>query len=100
LVDIVRRGNLLDESAARVRARVRARVARWMTPHDRVGAAIVTAILIGDRTGLSPELRDRLQAAGTYHVIAISGGNIAILAALIGGGLMMLGLRPRGCAAV
>ena len=36
----------------------------------------------GDRTGLPAEVRERLQAAGTYHVIAISGGNIAILAGL------------------
>jgi len=43
----------------------------------------VTAILIGDRAGLDDELQRRLQEAGTYHVIAISGGNIAILAGLI-----------------
>jgi competence protein ComEC len=43
----------------------------------------VTAILIGDRTGLPPEEERRLQEAGTYHVIAISGGNIALLTALI-----------------
>jgi competence protein ComEC len=43
----------------------------------------VTAILIGDRAGLSDEVQRRLQEAGTYHVIAISGGNIAILAGLL-----------------
>ena len=41
----------------------------------------VTAVLIGDRTGLPDEIRTRLQAAGTYHVIAISGGNIDGIAA-------------------
>src|SRR5581483_11281124 len=45
-------------------------------------AAIVTAIVIGDRSGLDPGVEKRLQEAGTYHVIAISGGNIAILAGL------------------
>ena len=45
-------------------------------------AAIVTAIVIGDRAGLDDEVQRRLQEAGTYHVIAISGGNIAILAGL------------------
>ena len=46
-------------------------------------AAIVTAILIGDRVGLDEDVQRRLQEAGTYHVIAISGGNIAILAGLL-----------------
>jgi competence protein ComEC len=62
--------------------RVRRDVQRRVGAHDAVSAAIVSAILIGDRAGLPDEIRRRLQAAGTYHVIAISGGNIAILAGL------------------
>jgi competence protein ComEC len=94
LVEIVRHGNVFEEMAAAARARVRRSVRRWMSD-DPLGAAIVTAILIGDRTGLPVELRDRLQVAGTYHVIAISGGNIAILAALTIGVLTVIGVRPR-----
>jgi competence protein ComEC len=45
--------------------------------------AIAAAILIGDRSGLDEEDERRLQEAGTYHVIAISGGNIAILTAIL-----------------
>ena len=44
---------------------------------------LATAILIGDRTGLDADDERRLQEAGTYHVIAISGGNIAILTAIL-----------------
>ncbi len=62
------------------------------------GAAIATAILIGDRAGLDQEVEERLQRAGTFHVIAISGGNIAILTALILGLLRLVGLPPRTCA--
>ena len=51
------------------------------------------AILIGDRGSLDPDVEQRLQEAGTYHVIAISGGNIAILAGLILGALWLLGIR-------
>ena len=54
-------------------------------------AAIVTALLIGDRAGLDRETHRRLQEAGTYHVIAISGGNIAILS-----GVLLLVLRMTG----
>ena len=42
----------------------------------------------------------RLQAAGTYHVIAISGGNIAILTVLLLGAARWLGASPRVGAAV
>ena len=47
--------------------------------------------MIGDRAGLDDGVERRLQEAGTYHVIAISGGNIAILA-----GLMLVGFRVAG----
>ena len=83
LIEIVQRGTILSEAAADVRAFVRDRVGRRVAPHSTLSAAIVTAVLIGDRSGLPDEVRTRLQAAGTYHVIAISGGNIAILAAVI-----------------
>ena len=43
----------------------------------------MTAILIGDRGGLDQDDERRLQEAGTYHVIAISGGNIALLTAML-----------------
>lgn len=99
LIDVVQRGGWIDELAARARQQTRRAVARWVGPHDGVSAAIVTAILIGDRTGLPDTVRLRLQEAGTYHVIAISGGNIAILAALVAGTLMLLGGGPRVAAA-
>jgi len=81
LIDVVRKGSYWAEVSADVRAHVRDAIARWIAPHDLISAAIASAVLIGDRTGLPDETREALQAAGTYHVIAISGGNIAILAA-------------------
>ena len=51
--------------------------------------------MIGDRAGLDDEVERRLQEAGTYHVIAISGGNIAILAGLIIAGFRLAGLLGR-----
>ncbi|HTM02702.1 MAG TPA: DNA internalization-related competence protein ComEC/Rec2 [Vicinamibacterales bacterium] len=94
------RGTVVSEAAARVRVLVRRSIARWVAPHDSVAAAIVVAVLIGDRTGLPDDVRTRLQAAGTYHVIAISGGNIAILAVLIVVLLRVFGLHDRLMAAV
>src|SRR6185436_1225195 len=74
---------------------VRRAIAQWVAPHGTVAGAIVTAVLIGDRSGLPDEVRTRLQAAGTYHVIAISGGNIAILAAVILLALAISGISGR-----
>ena len=91
LVEVVENGNTLQEVAGRSRAFARsaidAAVGRWSAR----SAAIVRAIVIGDRAGLDDQLERRLQQAGTYHVIAISGGNIAILA-----GLALLGFRIAG----
>ena len=56
-------------------------------------ASVVTAVLIGDRAGIGAEARRRLQEGGTYHVIAISGGNISILS-----GALLLLFRLAGCA--
>jgi competence protein ComEC len=95
LVEVVQRGSALDEMASATRALVRSAIERWVAPYDAVSAAIATAMLIGDRGSLPDETRDRLQAAGTYHVIAISGGNIAILAAVITGVLAIGGVRGR-----
>src|SRR6185436_13799439 len=83
LVSILRRGNPMSEAAAALRARVRRAAAAAIAPWHARSAAVATAILIGDRGGLDPDDERRLQEAGTYHVIAISGGNIALLTALL-----------------
>ena len=92
LVDVVDAGGWWSETAARARARVRERVDRSVGRFDQRSAGVVTAVLIGDRAGLAPDDRRRLQEGGTYHVIAISGGNIAILS-----GALILVFRVWGC---
>jgi len=82
LVEVIRHGSRIDEAAAAVRAWARRRIAAQMPPRHGRSAGITTAVLIGDRSGLSADDERRLQEAGTYHVIAISGGNIAVLAVL------------------
>ncbi len=83
LVDVVGRGGWWQERTAAARAWARQVIAARAAPAGPEAAGIVTAILIGDRAGLTEPVRDRLQRAGTYHVIAISGGNIALLVATI-----------------
>ena len=83
LVEMLTAGHPVAEAAARVRAWTRRVLSSFVAPHGARSAAVATAILIGDRTGLSEEDTRRLQDAGIYHVIAISGGNIAIFTALL-----------------
>src|SRR5258708_1873042 len=85
LTAVVSRGTWLTEGAAALRAWVRAATATAVGRWSPRSGGVVTAILIGDRSGLDAADERRLQEAGTYHVIAISGGNIALLTALLVG---------------
>jgi competence protein ComEC len=91
LVEVLSRGPWIDEAMAAARASARRAIADGVGRWSRRSAAIVSAIVIGDRAGLDEEVQRRLQEAGTYHVLAISGGNIAILA-----GLMLAAFRFAG----
>lgn len=99
LVEVIERGWWVDEAAAAIRAGVRASLRRHVAARDPQSAAVAVAILIGDRGALDPLVERRLQEAGTYHVIAISGGNIAILAGLVLGALWLGGIRGGWAAA-
>ena len=93
LVEVIERGRWFEESASAFRASVRDALTRHVSVRDAQSGAVAIAILIGDRGSLDPDVEQRLQEAGTYHVIAISGGNIAILAGLILGALWAIGIR-------
>jgi competence protein ComEC len=99
LVEVIAPGGWLSERAASARAWTRRTLGRHVGVHDPRSAAVATAILVGDRTGLSEEDERRLQDAGTYHVIAISGGNIAILTALLVFGARAVRVPYRAAAA-
>ena len=93
LVRVVSKGTWVDETAASIRAAVRDAITRHVGSRDPQSAAIAIAILIGDRGSLDPIVEQRLQEAGTYHVIAISGGNIAIVAGIVLAALWALQIR-------
>ncbi len=93
LIDVIEHGAWWDEWASELRVHIRRAMTRYVGHRDPQAAAVAVAILIGDRGALDPDVERRLQEAGTYHVIAISGGNIAILAGLILGALWIAGIR-------
>jgi competence protein ComEC len=95
MVEVIGPGSRVAEWASAFRAWVRSVIAATVAPWSRRSAGVAAAIVIGDRTGLAQDDEERLQAAGTYHVIAISGGNIAILTVLLLGASRWLGTSPR-----
>jgi competence protein ComEC len=66
---------------------LRARLARTMAPGlEGERRAVIAGIVLGEDEGLSEELRARFRASGLYHLLAVSGQNVA----LIVGGVLML----------
>lgn len=58
-------------------------------------AAIVRALTLGDRSLISEELRESLNATGTAHLIAISGLHVSVLAILLSAALRLFMPRRR-----
>lgn len=99
LTRLIAPGSALQEAASAMRAWVRTATTRTVGRWSSRSGGVVTAILIGDRSGLEVEDERRLQEAGTYHVIAISGGNIALLTAMLVLAGRAARLPPRATAA-
>ena len=59
-------------------------------------AALGAGILLGVRASIAPEINDAFAIAGLTHVVAISGWNIAIVAALVAAVVRPLERRPGG----
>jgi competence protein ComEC len=59
-------------------------------------AALGAGILLGVRGAIAPEINDAFATAGLTHVVAISGWNIAIVAALVTSAVQPLARRPGG----
>ena len=100
LVERRRDGDLLSRLGAAARWRVRDAVERDVGPFDAPSAAVLTAVLIGDERGIPDEVRQRWQRAGIYHVLAISGGNIAVLVTVVMLAGRAVGGPPRAVASL
>ena len=59
-------------------------------------AALAAGILLGVRSGIDPAINDAFARAGLTHVVAISGWNIAIVAALAASGRTTPARLPAG----
>jgi competence protein ComEC len=88
---IVGRRGGLSGVADTLRRRLQRTVARGLRG-DR--AAVVEGVVLGEDSGLSDELQERFRASGLYHLLAVSGQNVALVAAGVLGAVWLLGL-PR-----
>jgi len=60
-------------------------------------ASLAGGILLGTRTAIPRELQDDMNATGTSHLVAVSGQNVTMLAALVIGALGALVGRRSAC---
>ncbi|MGH7367047.1 MAG: DNA internalization-related competence protein ComEC/Rec2 [Candidatus Rokuibacteriota bacterium] len=61
-------------------------------------AALLAGLLLGERSALPPRSHEAFRRAGVYHILAVSGFNVALLAGAVFGGLAMCGVPRRGAA--
>jgi competence protein ComEC len=64
-----------------------------------VSAALMAGLLLGDRTALPRDLDVAFRRAGVYHVLAVSGFNVALVASTVWA-LLALARAPRRLAAL
>ncbi len=62
-------------------------------------AALLGGLLLGERRALPPEIDDGFRRAGVYHVLAVSGFNVALIASSVFLLARLIGLGRRGAAA-
>ncbi len=81
--DVVGRRGGLGGLADRVREHLASSVAVGLHGERK---ALLEGVVLGDDSGLSDELRTRFRASGLYHLLAVSGQNVALVA---GGALLL-----------
>jgi competence protein ComEC len=61
---------------------LRAFVSRGLAPGvEGERRAVIAGIILGEDEGIAPELRDSFRASGLYHLLAVSGQNVAYVMA-------------------
>src|SRR3954469_8667373 len=81
VVEVLERGPWLWRAVDDLRSRFAERAARICSTPDR--AALVTALAVGDRSGLSREAEDELAASGLVHLLDSSRLYLAVVALLV-----------------
>jgi competence protein ComEC len=93
LVEKAGRGGVgwLRDAAARARQWARRALLAHVLPGPEQG--LVRAMVLGERTGVEPETAEAFRIAGTYHVLALSGTQVALVAGIV---LWLVSWLPAG----
>jgi competence protein ComEC len=80
-------------------------VKRWAvgviaTHLPETSSALLAGLLMGERSQMPPETDEAFRRAGVYHILAVSGFNVALLAGAVFAALAMCGVPRRGAAVV
>lgn len=65
------------------------------TPRTKQLAGIATAMLLGEKTALTRDQKERFIASGTMHLFAVSGLHVGIVAGLLIGAMKLIRFPPR-----
>ena len=81
------------------------RVKRWAvatikTQLPDTSGALLAGLLLGERTALPTETDEAFRRAGVYHVLAVSGFNVALVASSVFASLAVIGVPRRPTALV
>lgn len=80
--------------------RLRGGLREASAPLPADAAALVPALVVGDTSRMSDELRERFRTTGLLHLTAVSGANLTLLLAFLRWAALPLGLRGRWLTAV
>ena len=81
----------------RIRRGAREAIERMLPP---ASAALLAGLLLGERTALPPEIDTAFRRAGVYHLLAVSGFNVALIAGATFALLSLVRFPRRGAAAI
>ena len=89
-----RRGGVAGRLDA-IRRRAEAGLDRGLAPRE---AALLRGMVLGEDEQLSDEVREDFQRSGLAHILAVSGSNVMLLAALVLGLCGLVGRAAPGAA--
>src|SRR6185295_2952635 len=89
----------------RTRGGVADRLHGWLARASTPGLtgerrAVLEGVVLGEDGGLSDSLRQRFRASGLYHLLAVSGGNVIVVAGGAATLALMLGIGRLGAEVV
>ena len=91
-IEVISAPGFIDSLAASMREGL----TRSLIGIDERGGSLVAGLAIGDESALPGELRDQMRLSGLAHLTAVSGGNVAIVLAMVILVSMLLGVKLLG----